>query len=184
MTLFVSRRLALLRAVNVGGRKVPMAGLRALAGELGLGEPTTFIASGNLLFDADDDAGALEERIEAALATRFGIDVPTLVRDGADWSSLLTANPFPEAAAGRPNLLMVGLSKRPLAADAVRLLRERAGVGERVEAAGGALWFDYGERSAASRLTPSFIDRAAGSPVTTRNWRTATKLGELMGHAP
>ncbi len=42
--------LALLRAVNVGGRKLPMAGLRALCAELGWDDVATYIQSGNVVF--------------------------------------------------------------------------------------------------------------------------------------
>ena len=45
--------VALLRAVNVGGRSsLAMADLRAVAEGLGYGEVTTFLQSGNLVFDA------------------------------------------------------------------------------------------------------------------------------------
>jgi uncharacterized protein (DUF1697 family) len=45
--------IALLRAVNVGGRgKLPMVELKAMAEELGFANARTYIASGNLLFDA------------------------------------------------------------------------------------------------------------------------------------
>jgi len=173
----VTRAVALLRAVNVGNRKVPMADLRALAGGLGLANASTFIASGNLLFDDAGDAALAEARLENALRDRFGFDVPVIVRLAEQWPTLLAANPFTDAARERPNLVMVGLSKRPIAADT---LAARAADGERVAVSGNALWFDFVDSSARSKLTPTFIDRAAGSPVTTRNWRTAVTLGELL----
>ena len=57
--------IALLRAVNVGGTgKLPMAGLRAMAGQIGFDNPRTYIASGNLVFEsamtADEARAALE----------------------------------------------------------------------------------------------------------------------------
>src|SRR5579863_9637427 len=49
----VTRYVALLRGVNVGGkRSLPMADLRALAESLGLAEVATYIQSGNLLFSS------------------------------------------------------------------------------------------------------------------------------------
>lgn len=158
-----------------------MAELRALAAKIRLAEPATFIASGNLLFSATDAAEALERTIEDALRRRFGFDVPVLVRDAGDWTRYLSANPFVQASAVRPNLVMLALSKRPLSVDAAETIAARAGPGEHVAASAGALWFDYGEGVAGSRLTPAFIDRAAGSPVTGRNWRSVLKLGELLG---
>ena len=64
MTAAKGRRIVLLRAVNVGGAKLPMADLRAIAGDLGATAVETYIASGNLVctlpartrFDAFDRA--------------------------------------------------------------------------------------------------------------------------------
>jgi len=184
LSLGMARFLALLRAVNVGGRKVPMADLRALASEIGLSNPTTFIASGNLLFDAEASEGVLEAKIESALQARFGFAVPTIVRSASEWRGYAAANPFPECSAQSPNLVLMGLSKAPLNDGAANTLQERATLGERVAAAGGALWFHYAAGVGDSKLTPNLIDRAAGSPVTGRNWRSVLELGELLESVP
>ena len=50
----MTRYLALLRGINVGGKnKVPMAGLRALLEELGFSNVATHIASGNVILSSD-----------------------------------------------------------------------------------------------------------------------------------
>jgi uncharacterized protein (DUF1697 family) len=43
------------------------------------------------------------------------------------------------------------------------------------------LWFHYPEGAGRSKLTPALVDKAAGSPVTARNWRTALALRDLTG---
>src|SRR5690606_40579387 len=58
----VTRYVALLRGVNVGGVKVPSAELAAMARDLGLAEVRTVLASGNLLFSSDDDPAALDRK--------------------------------------------------------------------------------------------------------------------------
>ena len=172
--------IALLRGINVGGRtSIPMAELRALAGEIGLTDVRTYIQSGNLLFTADKQDG-LEERLEAAVAKRF-IAVPVIVRSGQDWARYRDNNPFPEAAETEPNRLMMMLSKAPPKDDAAAALQERARDGERVALAGGALWIHYPGGSSTSKLSPSLIDKVVGSPATARNWRTVLKIGEMLG---
>jgi uncharacterized protein (DUF1697 family) len=76
---------------------------------------------------------------------------------------------------------MLALSKAPPNPGAVEGLRERAAGGECVAQAGDALWIHYGAGVAGSKLTPALLDRLVGSPVTTRNWRTVLKLGEMAG---
>ena len=54
----MTRMLALLRAVNVGGPKLPMAQLRDLGAVLGWTDVQTYIQSGNLLFSAAGEPAA------------------------------------------------------------------------------------------------------------------------------
>lgn len=177
-----STYIALLRGINVGGVKVPMAELRALCeGDLGWRGVETYIQSGNVIFEAGGEPGTLEDRLERALERRFERAIPVLVRAAADWPGYVASNPFPDATEREPNVVMLALSKRPPRPDAVEALTARAAGGERIALAGGALWIHFASGSARSKLTPSVLDRLAGSPVTTRNWRTVQKLDELLG---
>jgi len=177
----VTRFVALLRGINVGGtRRVPMAELRELAEGLGCADVATYIQSGNLVCTASGKAGALETRLEAALAQHFGFEVATLVRDAKTWSALVAANPLAKLAAADPAHLLVGLAKAKLAKDVLAGLRERAQGAERVELAGEALWLHYAAGVARSKLTPALLDRCAGSTVTARNWRTVLELERLL----
>ena len=174
--------IALLRGINVGGRNaLPMAKLRALAEALGWCDPRTYIQSGNLLFEAKGNAAALETALESAIQAKLGLAIPVLVRSAADWAALLAANPFAQEAEAEPNRVMVALSKRPLQDGAAQALEAKGAAGERVNAAGGALWFHYPQGAGQSKITPAMIDKAAGSPVTARNWRTALTLRDMAG---
>lgn len=177
----MGRMVALLRAVNVGGRKLPMAELRALCAELGWKDVATYIQSGNLVFAGKGKPAALEAELERAIARTFGLDVPVIVRTADQWAKLAAANPFAKAAREEPNRLQLLVSKQPPAADAADKLMERAQAGESVKAVGGALWFHFREGVGASKLTPALIDKACGSPATGRNFRTVVKLGEMLG---
>jgi uncharacterized protein (DUF1697 family) len=80
MTAYV----ALLRAVNVGGRNLLMSDLTAIAQELRLGSPRTFIARGNLLFTSTEDEPVLQERLETRFAKHMGAPVPVLIRTATE----------------------------------------------------------------------------------------------------
>ena len=173
-------KLALLRAVNVGGRKLPMAKLREVCAELGWKDVATYIQSGNLLFDASGKDGALERVLEEAIEAEFGLDVPVIVRSAAEWAKLAASNPFRQAARDAPNRLQLLVSKKPPADDAAEKLMAKAQAGEQVKAVAGGLWFHFPEGIARSKLTPSLIDKACGSPATGRNYRTVIKLKEML----
>ena len=64
----MTRYIAFLRAINVGGRTVKMDELRTLFAAMGFAGVATFIASGNVIFAADHpDAAALQLQIEGEL---------------------------------------------------------------------------------------------------------------------
>ena len=174
------RFVALLRAVNVGGRKVPMAELRDLCGAIGWADVATYIQSGNVVFSADGEPQALASQLEKVLKERFGFAVDVVVRSAEQWRAHAAANPFPEASADRPNLVMLLVSKAPPVAGAAVALQARAADGECVAEAGGALWIDYPAGSGRSKLTPTLIDRAIGAPATSRNWRTVQTLCGML----
>jgi len=177
----VTRFVALLRGINVGGNtRVPMAELRALCGQIGWTEVATYIQSGNVLFRAAGRATEHELELEEGIRERFALEVPVIVRAGSDWPALVAGNPFEEAARTEPNRLMLCLSKEPPAPDAEHDLQERAKDGERVRLVGEALWIHYPAGSGTSKLSPSLINRLVGSPVTSRNWRTAVQLQQML----
>lgn len=181
----MTRYVALLRGINVGGtRKLPMAELRTLCAAEGFADIGTYIQSGNLVLTSDEPAEAVATRLQAAITAHFEMIVPVVVRTAAAWRRYAAGSPFPEAEAARPNLLLLCLPIAPLAADAVATLAARAASRERVAAAGeDAFWIDFGESVGNSKITPGSIDRAAGSPVTTRNWNTVLAINAMLDAA-
>lgn len=173
--------IALLRGVNVSGaNKVPMVELRALCEKLGWEDPQTYIQSGNVVFGASGPGAKLGASLEKALESGLGVKVPVVVRSAAEWSKALDANPFEAESAKEPNRVMIVTSKEPLAKGAPERLMEKATLGERIAAGGGALWVHFPEGAGKSKLTPVLFDKACGSPATMRNLNTARKLAEML----
>jgi len=68
------QKIAILIGINVGGkRKILMAELKLLAEELGLKEVKTYIQSGNLIFESDNENTELELVLENANLNRFDL---------------------------------------------------------------------------------------------------------------
>ena len=178
MTTFV----ALLRAVNVGGRgTLPMARLRDLASGLGFEAPQTLLQSGNLVFRAQASAKpiAVEHLLETALASQLDLHADVCVRTAAEWSRIIERNPFPSEAESDPGHLLVMALKRPAGAFEVRALQASI-VGKEVAHADGAhLYLFYPDGIGRSRLTSAVIERAVGTRGTARNWNTVLKVDAL-----
>lgn len=176
-----SRWIALLRGINVGGHnKIPMAELRSMCAGLGWQNVATYIQSGNILFSAEGSTSALEKQLAGAIAEHFGHRVSVILRPAAAWPLYIELNPFPAASASEPNRVMLGLAEKPLAADAAEKLGEYAASGESIAQRTDSLWIHYASGQARSKITPALLDRLAGSPVTTRNWRTVLKVNEMI----
>lgn len=177
----MTRMIALLRAVNVGKRRLPMAELRALAADLGFADAQTYVASGNLVFTAGEhDADVAATRLEKAIADRYGWKSEAVLRTAAQWAHYAAGSPFPDAEAERAKALHLVLGKKTPHRDAVERLRERAGPGERIAARHDAIWIDFASGVARSKLTPAFIDKCIGSPATGRNWNSVLKLDAMV----
>ena len=179
MTNDVAELVALLRGINVGGhRRVPMVELRALASALGFANVRTYLASGNLLFDASASTEVAESMLERAVADRFGFAVDVIVRSAAHWANYQQGNPLAAESVRQPNLVMLCLGKRAGTDEDVERLRSRAAENERVERRGDALWLYFGAGVARSRMANN-----PGSGVwTTRNWNSVAAIGNLLEH--
>ena len=175
------RYVALLRAVNVGGRKVKMAELKLTVTKLGFEKARTLLASGNLVFDARANAPAKLERVlETAIETAFGLFSEVMVRSPSDWAAILAANPFPEKARDDPAHLVCMICKTAPEAgllDAyLKPFRARQGKGERLEVVGREIYIDYGASIGQSKLVlPKRVCTG-----TARNWNTMLKLEAML----
>jgi len=170
------RYAALLGAINAG-RKLPMADLRAFLEEQGFGEVRTLLASGNAVFDADEtDGDALAARLRPALAAATGCDTLWVLRTHDELAAVVAADPFPDAAAARPNLLLVVFHAAEVP-PACMAAFDHDGP-ERLHAIGRELFIDYVENVGRSKLPTAMRRAKFPREGTARNWNTVVKLVE------
>lgn len=182
----MTRRVALLRAVNVGGSGVvPMAQLRAVAASAGFGMPRTLLQSGNLVIEARDlpDA-AVETALEAFLARQLDLPTDVFVRNAADWMSLIADNPMRQEAEAEPRSFLVTVLKAGLPAAVVTSLRAACQGGEQVAVGERALYAHCPGGLGRSRLAAALTAKAGPVRGTGRNWNTVLKLAALLQEEP
>src|SRR4051812_8163031 len=109
--------VALLRAINVGGRNsLPMKDLRELCEAAGCKDVVTYIQSGNVAFGASAAlAKKLPAALEKAILVRAGIRVPVIVRAAADLTAAARAHPFLKAGVDTTELHVGFLADAPTA---------------------------------------------------------------------
>jgi uncharacterized protein (DUF1697 family) len=175
------RYVALLRGINVGGRKpLAMADLRMAFEGAGFGSVSTYIQSGNVVFRTAASASSLELNIESMLEDRFGIPLLVVVRSQTQIRTLVKNAPDRFGADPTTYHSDVIFLKRPLTStQAMKAVELRNGV-DRAQPAPGVIYF---ERLSARR-TQSRMSRIVGKPeyrqMTIRSWATVTKLLELL----
>lgn len=173
------RRIILFRGMNTGGVRAPVTEQRAMASDLGYGDPRTLLASGNLVVDSDAAPADMEAAVEAETERRFGRRIGAVVRTADQWTALLAANPFPAEAAREPSKLLVMAMKDGVKPGAVEAVRAFAADDERVAATDGALWFWHPDGIGRSRMAEKAQPRLIGLG-TARNWATALKIDALL----
>lgn len=176
----MSARICLLRGVNVGGVKVPMAELKAIAADAGFDNPRTLLASGNLVVDSDAAPDAVALKLEAGIEAHFGRRIEVVVRTPEQWAELIAANPFPAEAKDGGSKLLVMLMKDGIKPGAVEALRGFAAGEEKAEAVGGDLFFWHPDGIGRSKMAEKALPRLIGVG-TGRNWNTVLKLAEMAG---
>ena len=164
MTVYV----ALLRAVNVGGRTLAMADLKRIAEDLGFEKPRTFIASGNLLFASGKSESDVTRMLENRLLEHMSAEVPVMVRTASEMAAVAHANPFAERPPAKVAAIFFSAPPPNVIEQARGVLDEELALGKR------EIYVHYPGGMGRSKLRlPS---KAVG---TARNMNTVAKLAQM-----
>ncbi len=166
----MTRYVALLRAVNVGGTgKLAMAELRAMAEAAGFARVETYIASGNVVFESNLAPAQVQAALEARLRAHAGKPVGVTIRQAAELTAVLAANPFPDAD---PKHAYVFFLDQP--APEAALTGVSGQQDERVSCGKREIYVHYPAGMGRSKLKIP-----AAKTATARNLNTVAKLAEM-----
>lgn len=171
--------IALLRGINVGrAKRVAMADLRKLIGELGFRDVRSLLNSGNVVFrGAVLKPAVAAAAIEEALVLKLGVAARVTVLASDELNAIVAANPLLPVATDLARLLVFILAnpadrKLIVALDRQDWGLEALAIGKRA----AYVWCPAGliDSRAASAL-----GKALGDATTSRNWNTMCKLQTL-----
>ncbi len=181
----MTRYVALLRGINVGGnKKVPMAQLRTLVEGLGYTDVATLLQSGNVVFSskAKKKQALLEKQLEQAIAAEFGFEVSVLVRSRDELAEVIEANPLEGAEEAPSKFLVTFLAAEP-APEVLKKLDPEAYLPDEFALVGRALYARFPNGIGRSKLATLLANPRFGVTATARNWATVRKLLELADPA-
>lgn len=179
-----ARYVAFLRAVNVRPRWVKMAELREHLTTAGYGEVETHIQSGNVhLTWSGADPDELAAELTRSISTRWGFEVPTMVRRPEELVAIAAAaaalpSPFPPEVTTKRYVSF--LSAEPTA-DAVVRLRAVDAPGEWVTVVGRHVVAVLSVPFHEAKLTNVRTERLLGVRSTARDLGVVTALADRWG---
>ena len=173
--------LALLRGINVGGKnKLPMKDLRELITNLGCENVTTYIQSGNVVFQAEPmPEEELAGKIETRILERFGLKIPVILRTTDELQRTIIENPFLSAASDESTLHVMFLKHAP-SLERIKSLDPERSPGDAFIVRGRAIFLHLPNNVANSKLTNAYFDSKLATISTGRNWRTVETLRDMM----
>lgn len=175
----MSRYIAFLRAINVGGHNVKMSVLIQLFESLGLKNVEAFIASGNLIFDAKaGNVKTLEKKIEIKLQEVLGYEVATFIRTDAELAAISKYKPFPQSQLDTATALNVAFIANPLDGDSKQKLMALQNDIDAFHVHGREIYWMCQKKQSDSKFSNAVLERAIKAKATLRGLNTIKKMAE------
>ena len=155
-----------------------MPDLRAALTEAGMERVRTYVQSGNVVLESPLAPDELARKCEELIESRFGFEVPVIVRTRDELAEVVARNPL-KAVAQNPKRYQVSFLDRELAPERVTQLQELARPGERLVGIGRELYGWHPEGVARSKLWGRLAGSGLGVSATARNWTTVSALLQM-----
>ncbi len=173
--------VAMLRGINVGrGKVVKMERLRGSLESLSFGRVSTYVQSGNVVFESEQKSAAeLSKKIEAKILRDFGFAVPVILKTSKEMEQIVSDNPLvKEKGIDHSKLHVTFLSGAPATA-AIKALETLATSRERFRVLNREVYLYCPGGYGTSKLANTTIEKKLSVVATTRNWRTVNALLEM-----
>ncbi len=150
--------------------------LRGLFEGLGYANVSTFIASGNIIFESQAAPAALEAQIEAHLEQELGYEVATFIRSPAELAATVRyAATIPDYDPESGSLYVAFLKTVPSESAWAKVLEKQTPM-DRFLCEGREFYWHCRGKSSDSKFSNVALERLFKQPATMRNITTVSKL--------
>ena len=167
---------AFLRAINVGGHTVKMDRLRALLEEAGLERVSTFIASGNVIFESGEKAATLERAIARHLEKALGYEVGVYLRTPGELALVATHPPFTAGEVASAATVYVCFLPKSASDQVVEAVAALGTPTQVLRVHGRELYWLCHTKISESDVDDRALGKALGMPMTMRNLNTVRRI--------
>lgn len=166
--------IAFLRGINLGGHNVKKDQLIEIFESVGAKDVTTFIASGNVVFDAKGKP--TEAAAEEAFAAALGYAAPTFIRTTAQLKKIVARRPFDGRGPETGGTLHIGFLKKKAPANALASLADD--INEFHIDGTTVYWHTHTPRMSESGVNPKQMEKLIGQDSTFRSIKTINNILE------
>jgi uncharacterized protein (DUF1697 family) len=170
--------VALLRGINVGrAKRVAMADLRDAVSSLGYSDVKTLLNSGNVVFTAEK--APKPEQLQEVVAKLTGVSSDVILLTAKQVARAVDENPLADVASD-PSRLQVMFFSDDSDGKRLRKLVDDSWAPEQLAVGRHAAYLWCPDGIISSPLMAAVGEQELQGIVTTRNWRTVTKLRALL----
>ena len=175
--------ISILRGINVSGKNIiKMEALKEMYTDLGFRKVTTYIQSGNVIFQSSQpDAMLVSDLITSGIVSRFALKVPVLVLHYNEFQAVLSNNPFLETSGVDISKLHITFLSGIPGLTNVEALKNTSCLPDEFVLSERAVYLMCPDGYGNTKLTNSYFENKLKVTATTRNVRTSNELLRIAG---
>ena len=173
--------IAILRGINVSGHKmIKMEALRAMFETLNFKNTTTYIQSGNVVFQSKEtNIDKIEMKVAKKIKEEFGFVVPVMVKELDEIKTVLKNNPFVNKRKEDITKLHVTFLSGESEKAAINKIKEGQYVPDEFILNGKTIYLFCPNGYGNTKLNNNFFENKLKVVATTRNWKTVNELASM-----
>lgn len=173
----MTTHLALLRGINVSGHNMmKMDALKTMLENIGFQNVRTYLQSGNVFIDSEEDASKVGFMIKQEIFKVFGHEVPVVVISKDDLESCFSSNPFLKEKDADIKKLYVAFVSTALKKENINDLKISQFKPDEASIDENRIFIKYAVGAGKTRFDQKYIEKKLNVTATIRNWNTVTNL--------
>jgi len=173
----MTTHLALLRGINVSGHNMmKMEALKTMLENIGFQNVRTYLQSGNVFVDSEEEASKVGFMIKQEIFKVFGHEVPVIVIGKKDLESCFANNPFLKEKDIDTKKLYVAFVSTALKKESINDLKISQFKPDEASIDENRIFIKYAVGAGKTRLEGKYIEKKLNVIATMRNWNTVTNL--------
>lgn len=175
--LNMKTHLALLRGINVSGHNMmKMDALKTMLENIGFQNVRTYLQSGNVFIDSEEEASKVGFMIKQEIFKVFGHEVPVVVIEKEDLELCFKNNSFLKEKDADTKKLYVAFVSVALKKENINDLKISQFKPDEASIDGNRIFIKYAVGAGKTRFDQKYIEKKLNVIATIRNWNTVTNL--------